>query len=189
MFEPFFTTKPLGKGTGLGLSTTLAIVKSHDGFILFESAPGRGTTFEVYLPPDSSPAPADEPAGPKPARPRGSGEVVLVVDDEAAIRKLVKRLLERHGYQVKLARDGAEAIAEFARHRETIDLVLTDMAMPVMNGASLIRALRELNPRVRVLGSSGFAPELGLTGAGHHFIHKPYTAETLLEAVREALAS
>ena len=183
MFEPFFTTKALGKGTGLGLSTTLAIIKSHSGLIILSSELGRGTQFKVCLPADpgeSAPGPGVAP----PSRlPLGQGELVLVVDDEHNIRETAKRALERFGYRVLLAGNGAQALQIFAQRRADIAVVLTDMAMPVMDGASMIAELRAIDPKVRIIGSSGnsSAGELG------HFLAKPYATEELLQALRAVL--
>ncbi len=192
IFEPFFTTKAFGKGTGLGLSTTLAIVRSHGGFISVSSVLGEGTRFDVYLPAALATGEGEAPSDPRtsalPRLPRGNGEVVLVVDDEAAIRSVARRTLERFGYRVMLATDGADAMRIFTQNRLEIDAVITDMSMPVMDGRSLIRSLRAIDPHVRVIGSSGYAPEVASTGAGDHFIHKPYTAQGLLEALRDVLA-
>jgi PAS domain S-box-containing protein len=188
IFEPFFTTKETGKGTGLGLSTTQAIVRSHGGFICVESTLGRGTRFDVYLPVAVGEAVDETEPSVNPALPRGAGEVVLVVDDETPIRTVARRILERAGYRVLLATDGADALRVFREHVHEIDAVITDMNMPVMDGPSMIRQLREIDPHVLIIGSSGFAPDVASTGAGVHFIHKPYTAKGLLEALRDALS-
>lgn len=182
IFEPFFTTKEVGAGTGLGLSTTLAIVKSHRGLIEVASEVGKGTKFEVYLPANSDGPTAEPAAARQSPLPRGSGQLILVVDDEDAVRTVLRRTLERYNYRVLEARHGAEAVALFARTPE-IDLVLTDMAMPVMDGPALILALRSLNPEVRIVASSGLstAPEV------EYFVPKPYTAEVLLRTVQAAL--
>ncbi len=191
IFEPFFTTKEVGKGTGLGLSTTMAIVKSHGGFISLDSKLGDGTKFEVYLPADPSGAARDEKFDQDACLPRGKGELILVVDDEESIREVAKSTLEAFGYSVIVAANGAEAIALYAQLRGKIALVLTDMAMPVMDGPALIVALKAINPAVRVIGSSGLSTKGGnakAVSAGlRHFIPKPYTAETMLKALRDLL--
>lgn len=179
IFEPFFTTKEFGKGTGLGLSTVMAIVRSHGGFIDLYSEPGKETRFKVYLP--ALPVvPLVEPVRAKPSRlPKGQGEAVLVVDDEESIRSVALSMLGRYGYEVILAEDGAQAVKMYNEHREKIAVVITDMAMPVMDGPATILALREMNPAVKIIVSSGHAS----TGGVQHFIPKPYTAEMLLTTV------
>jgi PAS domain S-box-containing protein len=191
IFEPFFTTKEIGKGTGLGLSTSMAIVKSHGGFIVPSSEMGKGTTFKVYLPADET-SKADEAFAEKQTQlPRGNGELVLVVDDDENIRTIAQRVLEQFGYRVKLAANGAEAVEAYAQHREEIAIVLTDMAMPVMDGPSAIVALKAMNPQVRVIGSSGLASRMAFAqaaGAGFkYFIPKPFTAEAMLNILEKAL--
>ncbi|HYW29921.1 MAG TPA: ATP-binding protein, partial [Gemmatimonas sp.] len=191
IFEPFFSTKEVGQGTGLGLSTTMAIVRSHGGFISLFSEPGMGTTFLVYLPANRSVPSGSETRGAAPPPERGNGELILVVDDEAPICRIAQRTLERFGYRVLTAGDGVEAIALYRQRGSEIDLVLTDMAMPVMDGPALIAALRALDPTVRVIGSSGLATAESIersTGARvAAFVPKPYTADVLLGAVRRAL--
>jgi len=193
MFEPFFTTKEVGKGTGLGLSTTMAIVRSHRGFINVYSEPGLGTKFHLYLPAEVAVSETIQVESAQRRLPMGQGELVLVVDDEAAIREVARRTLERFGYRVVLATNGAEAIAVYAQQLREIALVLTDMAMPIMDGAALIVALRAINPEVRIIGSSGMASNGGIAralGAGvEEFVHKPYTAEALLTTIARALRS
>jgi PAS domain S-box-containing protein len=189
IFEPFFTTKDLGKGTGLGLWTCHAIVQGHGGFIRLHSEPGKGTQFRVYLPADIT---ADEQAPRPPASmPRGNGELVLVVDDEESIRKVARRVLERYGYSVLTASNGAEAVALYKERGAAIAAVLTDMSMPVMDGPQTILALQAINPAVRIIGSSGFAADGKLERARSagvtHFVPKPYTAQTLLEVLRRVI--
>ena len=192
IYEPFFTTKELGKGTGLGLSTTLAIVKSHGGFINLYSETGRGSIFKIYLP-ASAASPEPEPGSmPTIDLPRGTGQTVLVVDDEEGIRKVAQKTLERFGYRVLVAQHGADALSLYAKAGAEIDLVLTDMAMPIMDGPALIVALKSMNPRVKIVASSGLNSNGGVAkaiGAGvKHFIPKPYTTETLLKTLAEVLA-
>lgn len=189
IFEPFFTTKPFGQGTGLGLSTTLAIVKSHGGFIQLRSEEGRGSEFGIYLPAATTAALPQSAKVSAPAR--GRGEVVLVVDDEASIRGVAKRILERFGYVVLLAANGAEASATYAREQARIAVVLTDITMPIMDGHALIQTLKLINPAVKIIASSGLASEAAVSrilGSGtQHFIRKPYTTEAMLAMLDQAL--
>jgi PAS domain S-box-containing protein len=190
IFEPFYTTKEQGKGTGLGLSTALTIVKSHGGFINVYSEPNKGTNFSVYLPAIETAARAQgEP--PQAELPQGHGELILVVDDEEAIRVITKGTLETFGYRVMTASDGTEALALYAASRDEIKVVLTDMAMPFMDGAATIRALQRLNPQVKIIAASGLTPhgmpaEAAAAGV-RVFLPKPYTAEKLLRALANVL--
>jgi PAS domain S-box-containing protein len=189
IFDPFFTTKEIGKGTGLGLATSLAIVKGHEGFIRASSTPGMGTRFRLYLPAQTTPV-RREPTVAAASRPRGNGETVLVVDDEVAIRQIARRMLEGFGYRVLLASDGAEAVALYAEHRAVIAVVVTDMMMPVMDGAATIRELLRLDPNVRIIAASGLAGADEVVAAGGNaarFLAKPYSAETLLTAIKASL--
>jgi PAS domain S-box-containing protein len=191
IFDPFFTTKEPGKGTGLGLATSLALVKSHGGFIRFHTSPGAGTRFTVCLPAYSDAAALVDSIAP--ARlPRGNGETVLLVEDEAAIRQVAKGTLEAYGYQVVTAVNGAEAMSAYIARQGAVDVLLTDMSMPVMDGEALIRVLRRLDPGLPVIAASGNAlgPRAGVPPAGPapHVLPKPYSAEGLLVTLRRALS-
>src|SRR5947209_952851 len=190
IFEPFFTTKEVGKGTGLGLSTALTIVRSHGGFINVYSEPRKGTQFAVYLPAIET-TPAERAERKRAEMPVGRGELVLVVDDEEAIRQITKGTLETFGYRVLTAGDGTEAVALYAQNRDEVAVVLTDMMMPFMDGPATIRALQKMNPRVRVVAASGLggsekAAEATALGV-RLFLPKPYTAEKLLNALAGVL--
>jgi two-component system cell cycle sensor histidine kinase/response regulator CckA len=189
IFEPFFTTKELGKGTGLGLSTVLGIVKSHEGFLTVYSEIGRGSVFKVYLPADLT---SVETVGAAPSAPaRGQNELVLVVDDEPAIRATTTRVLETHGYRVVTASDGQEALNAFIRHQGAIQLVLTDLMMPKMGGLPLIRALRKLARDLPIVATSGLEDaerqsELNALGV-IEILPKPVTPGDVLDAARRSL--
>jgi CheY-like chemotaxis protein len=190
IFEPFFTTKEIGKGTGLGLSTALTIVRSHGGFINVYSEPKKGTQFTVYLPAIES-ARAERAEKIRVELPSGDGELILVVDDEDAIRQITKGTLETFGYRVLVASDGTEAVALYAQNLGEVEAVITDMMMPFMDGPATIRALQKMNPRVRVIAASGLAAadkeSEALALGVRMFLPKPYTAEKLLKALAEIL--
>jgi two-component system, cell cycle sensor histidine kinase and response regulator CckA len=189
IFEPFFTTKEHSKGTGLGLSTALGIVKGHGGFINVYSEVGRGTQFKIYLPSVETPFTAQTESST--SLPVGRGELILVVDDEIAIREITKGTLEAYGYRALTAADGTEAVALYAQHKDEIRVVLTDVMMPFMDGPATIRALQKMNPQVKIIASSGLAENARAVDAAYTgvkmFLPKPYTAETLLNALAEII--
>ena len=191
IFEPFFTTKELNKGTGLGLSTVMAIVKSHEGLINVYSEPGKGTAFNVYLPAMEISAEARKEQSEEACLPRGNGETILLVDDEASILIITSQTLQAFGYRVLTATDGAEAVAIYAQRRHEIAAVLTDMMMPIMDGPATIRALTKIDPAIKIIAASGLnanGSEAKAIGAGvKHFLTKPYTAGTLLKTIRTIL--
>jgi signal transduction histidine kinase/ActR/RegA family two-component response regulator len=190
IFDPFFTTKEPGRGTGLGLATVQTIAANYGGFITVESKPGRGTNFKIYLPAHEAASQKQAEEG-HPNIPFGKDELILVVDDEAAVREMTRTTLEAFGYRALTADDGATALGVFAAHKNEISVVIADLMMPVMDGLKTIRALQNLNPQVRVLASSGLvesAQEAELNRLGvKTVLVKPYSAEILLKTVAQAL--
>jgi len=189
IFDPFFTTKEIGKGTGLGLSTVHAIVKSHGGIMTVNSEPDRGTTFKVYLPPAEKAGPAAGLA--ETQLPRGDGECVLVVDDEAALVSMAAQILESFGYRVLTATNGAMAVAKLAQYLPTVRVILTDMMMPIMDGPALIAAVRTIAPDLPIIAASGLKSNEGTAMAAdsgvNHFLPKPYDTRQLLTMVHRIL--
>ncbi len=188
IFDPFFTTKPRGEGTGLGLSTTLAIVRRHQGHIMVRSKPGAGSCFTVLLPVSEETAASEAVVAPVRRR-RGSGETILLVDDERDIRELACAALHAAGYAVVTASDGREALA-MLHDGASARVVVTDMMMPGMDGRELVRALRHDHPALPVICTSGIVrADWGdaLDMVGCPFLPKPYTAEALVAAVHDAL--
>ena len=190
LFEPFFTTKPAGKGTGLGLATVFGIVKQNDGFINVYSEPGQGTTIKVYLPRHTG---QDAPAGVQPVieAPLGCGQTVLLVEDEVAILKLGRMMLESLGYRVLTAKGGTEALALAAAHEGEIRLLISDLVMPDMNGKDLAERLRGQRSKIKILFMSGYTIEAiahrGVLDHGIHFIQKPFSRHELAQKVAEVL--
>jgi PAS domain S-box-containing protein len=190
IFEPFFTTKEIGMGTGLGLSTTLAIVRSHKGFINVYSELGKGTTFRIYIPATGTGS-GVAAAGEEADLPTGNGELILIIDDEAAIREITKETLQAYGYKAMTASDGAEGVALFAENKKNIKAVITDIMMPVMDGTAAILALKKISPHVKIIAASGLTAKGQFTTPSDSniqaFLTKPYTAEKLLKALAAAL--
>jgi len=191
IFEPFFTTKERGQGTGLGLSTVFGIVNQNDGYIWVYSEVGKGTTFKIYFPRTEEAEP-ETPARTLPLVEDGQGtETILVVEDEAAVRELIVRVLTAHGYQVLEARDGQEALQVSGQHGGSIDLLLTDVVMPRMNGAELNEQLRAARPEIRVLYMSGYTDNAiaqhGVLEPGVNLLPKPFSMEALIHTVRHVL--
>ncbi len=191
IFDPFYTTKSSDKGTGLGLSTVQSIVKNHGGFVTVRSTPGVGTEFKVHLPAEAGAA-VQTTAAPKPARPMGSGELILVVDDESAIRNIAAQTLQTFGYRVLTAADGAQAVAICAQHRDSLRAMLVDMSMPIMDGNAAIHAARTLAPNIKAIAASGLDPSSRETSTAQRVVadatlNKPYSADELLQAVHDVL--
>jgi CheY-like chemotaxis protein len=189
IFDPFFTTKPVGEGTGLGLAVVMGIMQSHDGAITVYSEPGQGTTFHLYFPVfESDSVPVE--TGTR-AIPRGQGEHILFVDDEAPLLNVGKKMLERLGYQVTTKLNALEAIAAVRDQPQAFDLVVTDLTMPGMDGMKLGKQLLQVQPKLSIILSTGYSgmiteetiQELGFRG----LLVKPTTARALGEAVHRAL--
>lgn len=191
IFDPFFTTKPLGQGTGLGLATTLGIAEKHGGFIHVESEPEKGATFKVYFP--AATVEREETAANwgSAILSQGSGELILVVDDEPAVRRLAETVLSRNGYRALLAADGREALSLYQQNKNEIKLVISDLMMPRMDGPALIRALREQNTGVKSIIVTGLGEENRIgeaKAAGVDVVlNKPFTAEQLLANMKQLL--
>jgi CheY-like chemotaxis protein len=183
IFEPFFTTKPKDRGTGLGLSTVYGIVRQHGGSIFVRSAPGQGATFHVYLPRSSRDADV-QPSATVVQSPRAGRELILLVDDASDVRRAARRTLERRGYDVVEATDTTDALQIVSEWARPIDLVLTDIVMPGIDGIDLARRMRSIRPELRVLFMSGYSDA---PATGGPLIAKPFTAHELLSKVREVL--
>jgi CheY-like chemotaxis protein len=192
IFEPFFTTKPKGVGTGLGLSTVYGIVRQEKGWIWVRSAPGKGSTFEIYLPRIAAPVRVETEVTAAPLRPSGA-ETVLVAEDQAQVRRLAADALRSFGYQVIEAENGAEALELANHHPGIIHLLLTDVVMPEMGGRELAERLRTTRPETRVLYMSGYTGDpiahQVILDCGLAYLPKPFTLDTLASKVRATLES
>jgi PAS domain S-box-containing protein len=190
IFEPFFTTKPVGEGTGLGLATIYGIVKQNNGFVGVYSEPGKGTTFRLYLP-RATCASTGETQGDEQIASPGGAETILLVEDEAAIRVTLQRLLSRLGYNVIEAESPVAALDRMSEWHDQIDLLLTDVVMPGMNGRELVERMKSDCPNMKVLYMSGYTAEAiahhGILDEGVNFISKPIGREALAQKVREVL--
>jgi CheY-like chemotaxis protein len=191
IFEPFFTTKGNGQGTGLGLATVFGIVKQNKGHIAVETAPGQGTTFRLLLPRVAAPADGRAaPAGPALVTLSGA-ECLLMVEDEKSILNLGKTVLERLGYTVLTANSPAEAITRATEYAGHIDLLITDVVLPEMNGRDLARRLSTIKPKMKCLFMSGYTADVianrGVLDEDVLFIQKPFSVEALSAKVREVL--
>ena len=190
IFEPFFTTKERGKGTGLGLATVYGVVKQSGGYVWVESALGKGTAFQIYLPRIEELVSVPEPVAPIVEAFRGA-ETILLVEDADALRKLTHMLLEQHGYHVLVAANGAAALQLVEQKPERIDLLLTDVIMPGLNGRALAERLEILQPSLKVLYMSGYTDDAivnhGVLESGTQLLHKPFSEESLIRKVREVL--
>jgi len=190
IFEPFFTTKPTGEGIGLGLSTVYGIVKQNGGFVNVYSEPGRGTTFRIYLPRATNARNENAPETTKPTL-QGGHETILLVEDEAGIRFTIRLFLEKFGYTVIAAASPDEALRLVADHPDGIDLLITDVVMPGMNGRDLAKKLAADYPSMKILYMSGYTANViahrGILDEGVQFLRKPIGRDELAQKVRGAL--
>ncbi|MRR57057.1 MAG: response regulator [Deltaproteobacteria bacterium] len=188
IFNPFYTTKEVGKGTGLGLSIAHGIIKQHNGSILVSSEPGKGTTFDIYLPLVEGRSRKQEPDRPVPLV--NGGETLLVAEDEEIVRLYLKRILEKAGYKVIVANDGEDAVERFRKH-DNISLIVSDVVMPRKSGKELVEEIRKLKPGIKVVFISGYAADImhkkGILEEGSAFVTKPFQKNDLLQKIREVL--
>jgi CheY-like chemotaxis protein len=191
VFEPFFTTKSVGEGTGLGLSSVYGAVRQNDGFLTVHSVLHQGTTFDIYLPRQSGELKKQRTSGPRTKIGARGQETILVVEDEPSILQLVRRVFEAHGYSVLGAGTPGEAISLAADHPGAIDLLLTDVIMPEMNGRDLAERVRALRPQLKLLFMSGHPADViasrGLLDPGVSLVEKPFSTDALLKQVRSVL--
>jgi len=190
IFEPFFTTKEPGKGTGLGLATVYGIAAQHKGWVEVESELGKGTTFRVFFPATSTAAP--ESAKASEAKTVGGNETILLVEDEAGLRRVARQVLQKLGYRVLEAANGPEALRLWQEHADHIDLLFSDMVMPEgLMGSDLVEKFREKKPSLKVILSSGYNAELAGQSrsiiGGIAYLQKPYQIEVMSKMIRECL--
>src|SRR5208337_493457 len=189
IFEPFFTTKEVGKGTGLGLAMGYGIVKQHGGNINVYSEPGKGTTFRVYLP--MVHAAVAEKLEADQTIPLGSGETILIAEDNAQVREIIRISLEANGYKTVEAENGEEAVKMFLENRDSIEILLLDVIMPVKNGREAYEEILKLKPDTKAIFMSGYSDDIisrkGILAEGFDFISKPINPDVLMRRVREVL--
>ena len=188
IFDPFFTTKE--KGKGLGLSVVYGIVKAHHGFIDLESEPGHGSTFYLYFPLMTLDKKNNDSLQVKMSDDAGGAETILVVEDEKSLLELARIVFESKGYTVLAAKDGIEAVEMYKQHREKISLVFTDIGMPGLDGREVFTKLKEMNPNIKVIFTSGIITNIKaafLKDGAKDFIQKPYKQEDVLRKIREVL--
>jgi PAS domain S-box-containing protein len=188
IFDPFFTTKPLGKGTGLGLSSVYGIVKQHDGYIDVTSELGKGTTFDIYLPLVDAKV---EPKAVADVQVKGGSETILVIEDDADVRSLIRDVLSEHGYDTVEAADGNEGVSVFNEHRGAISLIILDVVMPGKSGKDVLEEINSICPDVKAIFMSGYTGDIvlekGVRGDNVDFLQKPLSLPKLLGKVREVL--
>ena len=191
IFEPFFTTKGVGKGTGLGLATVYGVVKQSEGYIWVDSEPGKGASFQVFLPKVSEEKTDELPAATQQRTATISSETILLVEDSDPLRKLTQSFLESSGFRVLVAADGEDALRVARLHPEKIHLLVTDVVMPGINGRVLAERLLAKQHGMKVLFISGYTDSLnavhGVRERGMALLNKPYTEEELIEGVRKVL--
>jgi two-component system cell cycle sensor histidine kinase/response regulator CckA len=195
IFEPFFTTKGPEKGTGLGLATAVGIIRNHGGFLTLDTEEGCGSSFHAFLPASTTRAnsPSITKAPSQTPQAAGHGEAILLVDDESTVLKVMARSLEKSGYRVIPAEDGEQGFALYSQHQRDVSVVITDMAMPGMDGPALIAALKKLNPSVKIICTSGLGSSSGKNSVSelgvHAILSKPCNSRIILQAIEDALAT
>jgi two-component system cell cycle sensor histidine kinase/response regulator CckA len=189
VFEPFFTTKEMGKGTGLGLATVYGIVKQHNGFINVQSAPGKGSTFEVYLPAGTGAPEMRE--GQTDESPRRGTETILLAEDHEGLRQSAKEMLEALGYRVILASDGLEAVRLFKVNPDRIDLIVLDVVMPGLSGPDAYQQMSAIQPELKAIFTTGYTSEAASLASmlekGASFLQKPYSQRSICQMIRGVL--